>query len=510
MYNLFINMKKKLKIFLLYPLTTAILIFLSYPKNSLFPIAFISLIPYIKGIFEIKDTKQSFVYGLTSGVFIYLFILWWIYPTMRAGDVNPFISAISTLLLSFILSFEFVIITIFSYQAKIFGANMLCLIFPSIWVSVDIIKTEITKILPYFPWFELAYSQYTNRYFLSLASIGQSYALTLIIVLINSLIATAFIETNTKARVRKILFAFLLTIISHTGGYIMSEKISDEIKKSTKTLKASVIQPSIDLYMKWNKTYEDTIKAKIEKLIKQAAGEKPDLIIWPENALYGWIDDKEVFEWLCKNIKESNTYHIVGSVSRKDSKHVSLYLISPDCSFLSEYHKRVLVPFGEYVPGRVLLSKYISVIGTLGEFEKGSNDQKPIIFKNISIAPTICYETIFKHLFYPDQNINLIVNITNDGWYLDTSAPYQHYAAAVVRASENRRIFIRAANNGISAFIYPDGRVEKRILLNKVDVITSELKIINSPQQSFFEKYWAGILSLMIIAAFLFSLPLRK
>ncbi|MGC9069948.1 MAG: apolipoprotein N-acyltransferase [Elusimicrobiales bacterium] len=504
------KMKKKLTTLMWYPLATSLLIFLSYPKISIFPLAFISLIPYIKGIFEIKEKKEIFIYGLTSGFFVYLFILYWIYPTMRAADVNPFISALSTILLPLILSIEFIIITSLSYQAKTFGTNIFCLIFSSVWVVMDMVKTEITRVLPYFPWFEIAYSQYTNRFLISLASVGQSYALTFVIVLVNVLIATILIEKEKKARIKKLFLAILIITISHLAGYMISHRISNDIINARQSTKVSIIQPSVDLYMKWNKGYEESIKTRLENLVRQAASEKPDLIIWPENALYGWIDDADVYEWLCRNIKESQTFHIVGSVSKKGSKHVSLYLISPQCRFLAEYHKRILVPFGEYVPARKLLSKYISVITTLGEFEKGKDDQKPIPFKNISIASTICYETIFKYLYYPYHNIDIIINITNDGWYLDTSAPYQHFAASVMRAVENRRIFIRAANNGISAFIYPNGVVKKQLSLNRIGVITSEVAVLDIKRPGFFERYWVCILSVIIIFAFLLSLPLKK
>lgn len=500
---------KKLNIFLL-PLLTAILIFLSYPKISLYPIAFISLTPYIKGIFELESKRQAVIYGILTGFFTYIFILYWIYPTMRAGDVNTFISLISLLVLSLILSIEFIIITIFAYHAKAFGHNMIIIILPAIWTCIDLLKTEITKNVAYFPWFEIAYSQWNNKLLLPIASIGQSYAITFIIIIINILFTLFLIEAKKSLKIKRFISVLTILIISHLFGKFISDKIRNEITNTRQMIKVSIIQPSIDFYMKWDSTYTDFIKSKIENLIKEASSQNPDIIIWPENALYGWIDDKDVFEWLCKTIKGSNTHHLVGSVSKGNAKNVSLYLISPQCEIEGEYHKRILVPFGEYVPLRSFLSKYISVIGSLGEFESGRMDQKPLNFKNITIAPSICYETIFKYLYYPDENINLIINITNDGWYLNTSAPYQHFSAAVFRAVENRRVFVRAANNGISAIINPDGSIKNKLDLNSYGIITQWVEILRISRQTTREKYWACVLSVMIIFAFVISLPLKR
>lgn len=502
-------MRKEIFNLLIYPLLTGFLIFLSYPKISIYPIAFFALVPFIMGLKYINTQKKAMMYGFLTGLFTYIMVLYWIYPTMRAADVNVFISTVSVLMLSSILSIEFIIVSLISYKAYKINENLIIFITPSIWTLVDFIKTEITKYIAYFPWFEISYSQWNNKNILLLSLFGSSYLITFIILISNAIFAVSFVEKNKITMIRKILIGIFIVIMSNLVGSIIKNEISYD-RAEANLLKVSIIQPSIDFYIKWDINYVDLIKKRIETLIEKASRENPDLIIWPENALYGWIDQPDVFEWLCKVIKNSKTYHIVGSVSKKDAKHVSLYLISPDCKIDQEYHKRILVPFGEYVPLRKFLGKYISVIGSLGEFEKGSFNQKPIEFKNIKIAPTICYETIFKYLFYYDEDIDLIVNITNDGWYLNTSAPYQHFAAAVFRAVERGKVFIRAANNGISAIIYPDGSITKKLELNSYNLITADIINIKTPSISQNMKNSIVILSFLILLAFFITLPLLK
>ncbi|MGC8727714.1 MAG: apolipoprotein N-acyltransferase [Elusimicrobiales bacterium] len=495
---------------LLFTLLSSFLIFLSYPKISLSPLAFLSLIPFIIALFEFKTKKEAIKYGFIYGFSTYLLLLYWIYPTLRAGEVNPVVSLLGLLFLSALLSIEFVVISFVGYMSKTCNINMTVFVLPSVWVLVDSIKTSLTKYAPYFPWFQLGYSQWNSPYILNLSHLGQTYTLTFLIVSINVLLASIIIEKEKTKKIKKFIAAVLVLFISLTLGKMKYDDIEKLLKSSDKKIKIAVIQPSIDFYMKWDWSYVDDIKSKIETVLKKATeNDKPDIIIWPENALYGWIDDNDVFNWLCKNIKQTNTYHIVGSVSRINRKHVSAYLINPKCEIIAEYDKRILVPFGEYVPFRSVIGKFAKVVTALGEFEEGNINQKPFVLNELKLGQTICYETIFDYLFYQEEDVDLFINITNDGWYLNTSAPYQHFAVSVSRAVSNSRPFIRAANNGISAFIYPNGKILSELKLNEYGYIKKEIKLIDIKRQNEIEKNIAIYISLMIITAFMLAMLFR-
>jgi|YNPMSStandDraft_2_1061718.scaffolds.fasta_scaffold00316_20 apolipoprotein N-acyltransferase len=494
---------------LIFLLISSLFIFLSYPKYSFSPLVFVSLIPYIIVIFDIKNHKQALKYGFIYGFATYTGILYWIYYTMRASDVNIFFSAISLILLSLILSIEFIIITLISYATKKCSYKILIFVLPSIWVTIDFLKVTITKYIAYFPWFMLSYSQWNNPYILNLSGVFGNYFITFLIVFINTILALIFLDQTKKEKLKKLITAIIIIFASIIYGrerYLFLEKC---IEKSNKTLRIATIQPSIDFYKKWNINYIEEIKLKIENLLKEVSLKKPDIIIWPENALYGWIDDPDVFEWLCSNIKKTKTYHIVGSVSKFDRKYVSAYLIDTDCRIVSHYNKRVLVPFGEYVPMRNLLGKFINVVSTLGEFESGSFNQEPLKFKDIYILQTICYETAFDYLFNSDKKTSFIVNITNDGWYLNTSAPYQHFAIAVIRAVENQKTLIRAANNGISAAIYPDGKIKSILNLNEYNFIVEDIPLKECKTNTHLKNIIVYI-SFLILGAFFLAMIFRR
>ena len=169
----------------------------------------------------------------------------------------------------------------------------------------------------------------------------------------------------------------------------------------------------------------------------------------------------------------------MGSVSRGDGSHVAAFLLDKKGEISASYEKRQLVPFGEYVPMRGFLGRYIKPVATLGEFLPGARDQKLMEFKGFKIGAAICYESVFPYLFYPSTRAgaDLFVNITNDGWYLDTAAPYQHFIVNIFRAVENRRSVARAANNGISGVIDPWGRVLAKTRLNERTVLEADVPV---------------------------------
>jgi apolipoprotein N-acyltransferase len=251
-------------------------------------------------------------------------------------------------------------------------------------------------------------------------------------------------------------------------------------------LKSALLQPSINLYDKWDAAHADEIQARLEGLVKGAG--RPDLVVWPENALPGWIEDRRWGDWVNRLAREGQAYNLVGSVSRGDGRRVAAFLIDPAGVPAADYHKRVLVPFGEYVPFREFLGKFIEPVAAMGEFNPGYAGQKLMDIKGVRTSAVICYESVFPFLFRDDaaRGAQLFVNITNDGWYLDTAAPYQHLLVNVFRAVETRRPVLRAANNGISASIDPYGRIAGRLELNAVGALSAAPVIDPAAEQSFY------------------------
>jgi apolipoprotein N-acyltransferase len=154
---------------------------------------------------------------------------------------------------------------------------------------------------------------------------------------------------------------------------------------------------------------------------------------------------------------------LVGAVSRQGGKDYNgAFLFSKEGVIVGQYLKQHLVPFGEYVPWRGVLGKMVNVLNALGGFEGGR--EASVLPGPAPLGVSICFEGIFPGLVrrFPLNGAEILANITNDGWYRHTAAPEQHLASNVLRAVENRRWLVRAANTGISAIIDPKGRLSER------------------------------------------------
>ncbi len=474
-------------------LISSFLLFLSTPGFSLWPMAFIALIPLFLAIKNTKKAKTASFYGFLFGFSFYCQLLYWLIPTMKAGGVGLPIALFSLSALSTLLSIEFIITAWLSFYFKKFGSLPWALMIASTWTMLDFIKLQINKIAVWFPWFSMAMTQTPKEEFLRWAFYAGIYSFSFLMVFFQALIAHSI--GNLRSTIIKslvylasLIFLFFFPIENHTGS---GEKI-----------RIALLQPSIELYKKWDIAYQEEVKNKLETLALSVSKEKPDLIVWPENALPGWIDDKEIFSWLVSLIKKTEAFHMVGSVSRIDARHVSVFLISPQGEVEAEYDKRELVPFGEYVPMRNFLGKYIKALGAMGEFEEGVSKQPLMRVKDFSIGPSICYESVFDYLFdeQAKQGADIFVNITNDGWYLDTFMPEQHLAEAKIRSAENGLPLARAANNGISAFIGPNGKTIKSTKLNETTFIITDIEKINSNKSTFPKLFFVYISSITLIS----------
>ncbi|UCH46114.1 MAG: apolipoprotein N-acyltransferase, partial [Nitrospiraceae bacterium] len=163
-------------------------------------------------------------------------------------------------------------------------------------------------------------------------------------------------------------------------------------------------------------------------------------------------------------------------------------LLSPDGRTLSVYDKIHLVPYGEYVPLRKLLPFVEKLTGGIGDFMPGK-ERVVMDTPFATIGNLICYEIIFPNLVrdFVHNGANVLVTITNDAWFGNTSAPYQHFGTAIFRAVENRVPVVRAANTGISGFIDSKGRVLSKSDIFAEAVLTEGISPAN--KKSFYSQH---------------------
>jgi apolipoprotein N-acyltransferase len=232
-------------------------------------------------------------------------------------------------------------------------------------------------------------------------------------------------------------------------------------------LVVGLAQGNIEQDQKWDPAFQDETMARYRQLTLEAAREHPALMVWPETAApFFFQEPGPRRDEIIALARETGVPIAFGSPAFRQLPEGGLqqlnrtYLVDATGRERGSYDKMQLVPFGEYVPfSRVLffVSQVVTAVGQLGA------GLVPTVFEipGGRFGALICYEGIFPALTrrFVVDGADFLVNVTNDAWYGNTSAPYQHLAQATFRTVENRVPMVRAANTGISAIIDADGRI---------------------------------------------------
>ena len=256
-----------------------------------------------------------------------------------------------------------------------------------------------------------------------------------------------------------------------------------------------------------------------QALTAEAENPGTNLLIWPETALPFYLQGgKEVPAPVSELVKKRRVWLLTGapyydgnSLGDSDTKvhyYNSSILLSPEGLLNGRYDKQHLVPFGEYIPFRKYFPYLGPVVESMGDFTAGSGS-RPLACETARIGVLICFESIFPDLSrkWVNNNANLLVNITNDAWFGNSSAPWQHLSMAVFRAVETRRSLARAANTGISGYIDPLGRMSGISPLFQSCTRTADVALLE--EKTFFCRFGHNFAE-FCIAFFVFSIAVAK
>ena len=349
--------------------------------------------------------------------------------------------------------------------------------------------------------------EYTQWRFLPLIqpiSVMGPHALGFLIVLINALLARAGESARSvedpASRIRA-----AAAPVAIAGGLVLAwwglgACMLGSRRPPAALKRVAILQPNVDQYRKWDESFAGEIRSRIGSQIRQAAKGEPDLILWPESSVPGWLDGENQ-RWLSTLLKQARAYQLVGVIGgtpRAPSNAAELF--DPRGQSAGEYRKRQLVPFGEFVPVRPVAARFIGLLDQFGDLEAGASVQPPMSSALGRLGATICFEAVFPNWdrLNASAGAQVLVNLTNDGWYKDTWGPHQHFYVNVFRAVENRLPVLRSANTGISGVIDPYGRVLARLDLGETGVLSAQIPIDVFPAGSFYARHgdWFGWLNL--------------
>jgi apolipoprotein N-acyltransferase len=472
------------------------LLVLSFPLVNLWPLAWFFLVPLLlctRG----KNGKDAFLLGVFAGMIAYLGLIYWVIVAVHRYGNIPLPLAIPVLLLLVIyLSLYWGVFSFFASFAKEKGGWMALLAFPTLWVGLEYLRSFL---LSGFPWSLVGYSQYLNTAFVQIADITGVSGVSFLLILVNTLLFLWVVAWSEKKRgpIIGTICTVVLVTVTFAYGYW---KISAPLK-AEKGLTVGVVQGNISQDVKWDSTFQKKTLSIYRDLSLELKEQAPGLIVWPETAVPSYFPSgAELDETVMDIAHETGTYLLVGGLSAKEKKKSarevkevievsnSAYLLSPQRRIVGRYDKMHLVPFGEYIP----FSSRFPVLNKLVGIWNIEAGEKAVLFRlpRGRFGVMICFEAIFPELCRAlvRDGADFMVTITNDAWFGNTSAPYQHLSQAAFRAIENRVWLVRAANSGISGFVDPWGRIRKSSDLF-VPAVLSEQISFRANTITFYTKY---------------------
>ncbi len=472
----------------------------SFPSIGLSWLAWIALIPLMLSL-RGQPVKNGFRLGLLTGTVHYLTLMYWLVHTLMTFGHLPFYLSVPILFLfaAFLALYPAIFAATFSWidsRPVVFLSAI-----PAVWVALEYLRSFF---LSGFPWEFLGYSQYRQITLIQAADIAGVYAVSFLIVSVN---VTGFLlwqylsqrhssNAMRKRRSAAVGIAVSILLALHMLGYGQwrVDSINTQISKSP-SAKITIVQGNIDQTVKWDPAFQTSTTEKYIALSKSAKPSNPDLIVWPEtSAPFYFLHNAGQTGMVTKGVRETGTSFLIGSPSfiRRDDKQTdffnSAFLIDPNGNVAGKYDKVHLVPFGEYVPFQKWFPFIGKIVEEVGDFKSGQKGQT-LVWRDFPLGIQICYEMIFPELSreMARNRAAFLINMTNDAWYGNTSAPYQHFSMAVFRAVENRRSLIRSANTGISGFIDPAGRILTSTPLFEEAVITHSMPVLKT--ESFYTRY---------------------
>jgi len=452
-------------------------------------LAYIALIPLLITLlfrrrgFAWSRVAWNTLIGYFCGIIWYAGTCYWIQSTMHLyGNLSTPFSWIILFLFCMFLALYFALFALLlSLAQRATGSTAWTLMtVPFLWVAMELACARITS----FPWNQLGYSQIDNLLLTRIAPWAGTYGISFYIAAINSAIACFFLLRCWRARLVPALVAIVLIAAVHRGFTLQPPM-------ETAPHTAMLLQPDLNVGAEnaWAGHEFDVQMQHFAALsengcnpyfaglpTRQTALVQPDckpsrpaidLIAWPESPAPFIDSDPRFRHWVSALAEDTHASMVVGDIAIEQpvgqgprAVYNSAAFIAPDGTFVGRYDKMHLVPFGEYVPFQNLLSFAGSLTTEVGQMTHG---RRRVVFaaNGHSYGPFICYEAIFADEVrqFANMGADVLVNISDDGWYGDTSAPWQHLNMARMRAIENDRWLLRDTNSGITAVVDPHGRV---------------------------------------------------
>jgi apolipoprotein N-acyltransferase len=512
---------------------SAVLQALIFPLANLYILCWVAVAPLLVALLRARRPEtlqlegsvkllpatplQGFLLGYFCGILWYAGSCYWIYNTMKqyGGIGAPGAAGLLFLFCLYLGLYHGLFGLITSLIARK-SARAALVMSPFVWVAVELARTRITG----FPWLLMGIAQVDNIPLARIARITGVYGLSLEILVVNTAFAAAWLlrrDRRTSLLFAAVAAAFVLQIARWMPMPAFSADRS-----------AVLVQENVPVLDNgdWTHQYFDETLTELKAISRNqpASTSSAGLIVWPESPAPFFSGDPVFRRGLSQLASDAHAWVVAGNVGVESSGSPSqsattifnsASLVSPTGEWMARYDKAHLVPFGEYVPFKNLLGFAGGLTKEVGDFTPGlarsplqAGDQKLGIF--------ICYESIFPDEIrqFAKNGAQVLINISNDGWYGDSGAYAQHLNQARMRAIENDRWLLRDTNTGVTAAIDPLGRITQSAPRKVRTALTANYSLISDT--TFYTRhgdwlaYACAIISLIAIAVSLTPVKGRR
>jgi apolipoprotein N-acyltransferase len=362
----------------------------------------------------------------------------------------------------------------------------------ALWVTSEMVQS---RLLTGFPWGTLGVSQFQMLPLIQIARFTGVYGVAFLVVWFSvSLLCAAVVVMRRPENARRWLGEIILPLVAVVAAVIFGHRQFFPPPAQAAKLKIALVQPSIPQQWIWSPAESSNRFAQLIQLSERALATQPELLVWPEAAVPGFLRwTTNVQEAVVRLVRRHQVWLILGAddadppsdprfPERYDIFNSS-FLVSPRGELVASYRKRQLVIFGEYIPlGRQL--PFLERWTGMGSFTPGRGAfpfRVPELHFKTSVL--ICFEDVFPHLVteYVDPDTDFLLNLTNNGWFGESAAQWQHAATAIFRAVENGIPLVRCANNGLSCWVDARGQMHDIYFAGAQDIYGAGYKVVEVP-----------------------------
>ena len=468
----------------------------SLPNLYLLPLGIFGFYKFFKNIFNVTSYKQIFFYGsiFSFGYFLFGFH-WIIFPLLVEKSLIFFIPVVLLLFplfLSLFLSLPILLIGIyknsFFLRKNLIFANTLI-------YSLLIFVFEYLRSIVWtgFPWNLFSHIWAFNNNFMIISKYIGVHGLSFLTIFWLILISHLLIYK---------LYRFSFFVFLGFPAFLFIFGSTSVAKPLDQQIQVRLVQPNISQELKWKNEYKiQHLKKLINLSLEKKSKFSHRIVVWPEVAITEFLNENDQLISFLKKSFEENEVLISGGLRRENGEIFNTFY-KIDSTGYSHFDKIKLVPFGEFMPFRSFFP-FKTITHDSKDFSKGTKKRVLKISElDVFIEPSICYEGIFKNV--NSDEINLIINITNDAWFGSTSGPYQHLVAARFRSLERGLPLLRVANSGISGAYDINGKLLKSIDLNTDGFVDLNMNI--GKNDSVFSKFGNIVILYLIIFMLIVSL----